>query len=146
MKLTAFGCRLPGETSIVAILCSECTHYATHGSQSPWRINWPWVILDCFRGKYNGIADGKLHQLRKLKQDLTIERVQNAHNKYCFPEVRFPFGCTEFVGDTGLIPVQYFLQMLDQNFAFNKTNWKRRLRCVRPDSLSPYNHNDVFNV
>ena len=181
VKQTAFGCRLPGETSDFARLCNECSHYTTHGFQSPWRIIWPCVVLDFLRGKYNGVADGKpfhkvlptsilkqyqhllqintdeketvfadlthkLQEFTNLKEELKIEGLQKAHNKYCFPEVRCPFGCTEFVGDTGLIPLQFFLQMLDQNFAFNKIKWKRRLRCVRPDWLCSYNHNDVFNV
>ena len=88
----------------------------------------------------------KLSNFKDLKRELKIENVMEAHNKYCFPEIRCPFGCTEFVGDSGLVPLQYFLQTLDQNFKFGTTNWKRKLRCVRPDWMEETIHNDMFKI
>ena len=88
----------------------------------------------------------KLNDFNVLREGLSIEGVREAHNKYCFPEVRCPFGCTEFVGETGLVPFQYFLQKLDTRFKFNSINWKHQLRCVRPDWLLQYIHNADFII
>ena len=88
----------------------------------------------------------KVHHFNELKEGLTIEGVRNAHDKYCFPEVRCPFGCSEFVGETGLVPLHYFLQKLDPKFKFGNVTWKHKLACVRPDWLSEYNHNEMFKM
>ena len=88
----------------------------------------------------------KVHHFNELKEGLTIKGVRDAHDKYCFPEVRCPFGCSEFVGETGLVPLQYFLQKLDPKFKFGNTNWKHKLACVRPDWLEGYSHNDMFHI
>ena len=88
----------------------------------------------------------KLSTFKNLKQSLKVEDVKAAHNTFCFPEVRCPFGCSEFVGQTGTVPFHYFLNKLDPNFKFKVTNWKLRLRCVRPDWLTSYIHNDMFII
>ena len=88
----------------------------------------------------------KVKEYNELKKDLKIENVMKAHNKYCFPEIRCPFGCSEFVGESGVLPFQYFLLQLDPEFKLRKANWKNCLRCVRPDWLDEYKHNDKFKI
>ena len=88
----------------------------------------------------------KTKEYKDLRNDMRIENIKKAYNKYCFPEVKCPFGCSEFVGESGLIPMQYFLKMLDTNFNFGNTNWKKCFRCVRPDWLCKYVHNDIFEI
>ena len=88
----------------------------------------------------------KLAEFEELKREFQIENIMKAHNKYCFPEIRCPFGCTEFVGESGILSLDYFLQSMDKNFKFYKTNWKRKLRCVRPDWLEESVHNGMFKM
>ena len=87
----------------------------------------------------------KLVEYKILESEKEIG-VQKAHNKFCFPKVRCPFGCTEFVGETGTILFQYLLNKMDMKFTYKDTKWKSRLNSPRPDWLQEYNHSDFFTV
>ena len=76
------------------------------------------------------------HQLKKFELLISsygsLEYIE-AMNKFAFPTVRCFCGSAEFIENTGRVEFFHFLNYLDNSFVSFSANWKKKLKCIRPD-------------
>ena len=76
----------------------------------------------------------------------TAKNLVTALNKYCFPNIRCPAGCFEFIEKTESISFAHFLNYLYPLFTSFDANSKKFLKGAREDLLKPLELLEKFKI
>ena len=112
----------------------------------------PWQIKNSFKQYMNSVhpslvntvTDSALGDISVTKAEFwslnnrrTAESLVEALTKFCFPDVRCPAGCFEFVEKTNSIAFPQFLKYSHLLFTSFHTNSRKTLKGARKDFLKP---------